>query len=126
MHNIPANVVTVVAADTRAILHATDEALLANAQMLASVIQGVRASDLPINITQELYSRIVAHGGKIVEGREDLKDIISTLTWVKKNSTQREMDSGCPLGFPEFTEGGDGGDGDGFFTGATLKTGQTA
>ena len=104
MHKIQANVVTVVAADTRAVLQATDQALLAHAQMLASVIEGVSGSNLPINISQDLYSRIVAHGGKIIEGREDLRQLITRLKLIKDRSNQRELASGCPNGLPALKE----------------------
>ena len=100
MHRIPENAVLVVAADTRAVLKATDQALLANAQMFASVIETISASDLPINVSQDLFARIVAHGGKLVEGREDLRQLIARLTAVKDRSDQREVATGCPMGFP--------------------------
>ncbi|PKP91112.1 MAG: hypothetical protein CVT77_13155 [Alphaproteobacteria bacterium HGW-Alphaproteobacteria-16] len=116
MHKIPANAVTVVTAETRSILQATDAALLAHAQMLASVVEGVSGSDLPINLTQDIYARIVAHGSKIVEGREDLKQLIARLTHIKNVSDQREMASGCPNELPDIRATPD------FFTGATLET----
>lgn len=116
MHNIQANAVTVVAADTRAALNATDAALRAHVQLFASVIDGVSTSDLPINVSQDLYARIVAHGGKIVEGREDLKRLITRLTFVKDKSNHKEMDAGCPLGLPYLLSDSD----DGFFTGASI------
>lgn len=116
MHKIPANAVTVVAAETQAILRATDAALLAHAQMLASVVEGVSGSDLPITLTQDIYARIVAHGSKIVEGREDLKQLIARMTAIKNESDQKEMASGCPKGLPSIHATPD------FFTGASLKS----
>lgn len=116
MHKIEANAVTVVAADTRAAINATDAALRAHVQLFASVIDGVTTSNLPINVSQDLYARIVAHGGKIVEGREDLKQLITRLTFVKDKSNHREMDAGCPLGLPSRLSSSD----DGFFTGASI------
>lgn len=101
MHRITENAVHVVAADTRAVLKATDQALLANANMLVSVIEGTEDSNLPVAVTQDLYARIVAHGGKLVEGREDLRQLITRLTVVKDRSNQRELATGCPLGLPD-------------------------
>lgn len=117
MHHISETAVTVVVGDTRALLRATDQTLLAHAHMLASVIEGVTASDLPINVSQDLYSRILAHGGKIVESREDLRQLISCLTLIKHKSNQRELATGCPNGLPavETTMPE-------FFTGANLGT----
>lgn len=112
MHKIPANAVHVVAEDTRTILKATDAALLANAQMFASVIEGASGSNLPIAVTQDLFARIVAHGGKLVEGREDLRQLIGRMTAIKDMSDQREIATGCPAGFPEKPSE--------FFTGARL------
>lgn len=115
MHHISESAVTVVVGDTRAVLKATDETLRAHATMLASVIDGVTASDLPINISQDLYARLIAHGGKIVEGREDLRQLISRLTAIKNESDQREFATGCPNGLPEVEKTAPD-----FFTGASL------
>lgn len=115
MHKLSETAVSVVAADTRAALRATDAALLAHVQLFASVIEGVNGSNLPVTVSQDLYARIAEHGGKIVAGREDLKQLIARLTLVKDRSNQREMDSGCPIGFPAAPE-----DGESFFTGARL------
>ena len=115
MHHISENAVTVVAGDTRAILRATDQTLLAHAHMLASVIEGVSASNLPMNVSQDLYARIIAHGGKIVEGREDLRQLVSRLTAIKNESDQRELATGCPNGLPESEKAAPS-----FFTGASL------
>ncbi|RSY90701.1 hypothetical protein DAH66_01660 [Sphingomonas koreensis] len=115
MHHISESAVTVVVGDTRAVLKATDETLLAHAHMLASVIEGMTASDLPISISQDLYARLIAHGGKIVEGREDLRQLISRLTAIKNESDQRELATGCPNGLPEIERATPN-----FFTGASL------
>lgn len=115
MHRLSENAVRVVAADTQAALKATDQALLAHAQMLASVIEGIAQSNLSIGVTQDLYERMLAHGGKIVEGRDDLRHVITRLTAVKDRSNQREVATGCPMGFP-----------DDAFTSATLREPQPA
>lgn len=115
MHHISENAVTVIAGDTRALLRATDQALLAHAHMLASVIEGVSTSSLPINVSQDLYARLIAHGGKIVEGREDLRQLVSRLTTIKNESDQRELATGCPNGLPQAETAAPG-----FFTGASL------
>lgn len=115
MHHISESAVTVVVGDTRAVLKATDETLLAHAHMFASVIEGVTASDLPIGISQNLYARLIAHGGKILEGREDLRQLIGCLTSIKNESNQRELATGCPNGLPEVEKTAPD-----FFTGASL------
>ena len=114
MHRISENAVHVVAADTRSALKATDQALLAHAQMLVSVIQGFDTSNVPVAVTQDLYQRMVAHGGRIVEGREDLRQLITRLTVIKHGSNQAEVATGCPDGTPDV------------FTGAHLRDVQTA
>jgi len=101
MHRISENAVHVVAADTQSALKATDQALLAHAQLLASVIQGADGSNLPVAVTQDLYQRMIAYGGKIVDGREDLRQLITRLTLIKDRSNQTEVATGCPAGFPE-------------------------
>jgi hypothetical protein len=112
MLKIPAAAVPVVAAETRAALDATDRALLAHANMLVAVLEGARESDAPLNITQDLYARIHAHGGKLVEGREDLRQLITHMTAVKGMSDQSEVALGCPAGAPKKASE--------FFTGASL------
>jgi hypothetical protein len=104
MHRIPAAAVPVIVADSQATLHATDQALHAHAQLFASMIESTRGSNLPMNITQDLYSRMVAHGGKLVAGRDDLRQIIGRLTAIKNLSDQKEVASGCPNGLPEVRE----------------------
>jgi len=111
MHKIQSAVVPVVAAETRAILAATDQALLAHANMFAAVIEGATGSDLPMNVTQDLFSRIVTHAGKLVESREDLRQLVASLTAVKNGSDQREVALGCPAGAPKVAD---------FFTAASL------
>jgi len=119
MLSIPAAAVPVVTGETRAMLTATDQALLAHAQLFVAVIEGARNSDAPIHLTQRLYSRIASHGGKLVEGREDLQRLIGELTAVHAQSDQREVALGCPGGAP--TKKASDGEGDGIFTGASLK-----
>ena len=118
MFNVPAAAVPVVADETRATLAATDRALLAHANLLAAVLEGVQGSNLPIAVSQDLLARIVAHGGKLIEGREDLRQVIATLTAVKNRSDQREVATGCPNGLPDLP--------DALFTGATLPSRETA
>ncbi|WP_404335539.1 hypothetical protein AB2M62_16500 [Sphingomonas sp. MMS12-HWE2-04] len=108
MFDIPVAAVPVVADETRTMLHATDRALLAHASLLTAVIESAQTSNLPIGVTQALYSRIMAQGGKLVEGREDLRGLIAQLTAVKNRSNQKEVATGCPNGLPDaatfFTE----------------------
>jgi hypothetical protein len=115
MLTIPAAAVPVVAAETRAVLAATDQTLLAHVQLFASILQGAQSSDAPVNVTQRLYSRLATHGGKLVEGRGDLQRLIADLTTVHGQSDQSEVALGCPAGAPTKKAGGDG-----FFTGADL------
>ena len=108
MHRLQENAVHVVAADTRSALKATDQALLAHAQMLVSMIQGFDTSNVPVAVTQDLYQRMMAHGGKIIEGREDLRQLIGRLTVIKDGSNQAEVATGCPGGVPDgFTDAHD-------------------
>jgi hypothetical protein len=101
MFAIPTAAVSVVAHETRNILAATDKALLAHAHLLAAVLEGVHGSDLPIQVSQDMLVRVFAHGGKLVDGRENLRQLITTLTAVKNNSDQKEVATGCPNGLPD-------------------------
>ena len=96
--------VSVVVDETRTALRATDHALLANAQMLASIIQGAESSNLPVGVTQDLYASILEHGGKLVEGRGAMRTTIRLLTAIKDSSDHRTVATGCPDGFPSLLE----------------------
>lgn len=119
MLTIPAAAVPVVTAETRAILTATDQALLAHANMFAAVLESARDSDVPMHVTQDIYARIAAHAGKLVEGREDLRQLIVRMTAIKNRSDQKEVATGCPGGAPEAPSIA----APDFFTGASLDAG---
>ncbi|RYG88964.1 MAG: hypothetical protein EON59_02715 [Alphaproteobacteria bacterium] len=118
MLTIPAAAVPIVAAEARNVLAATDRALLAHAQMFAAVLEGAQGSDLPLNATQDLFARIHAHGGKLMSGREDLRQLVTHLTAVKERSDQKELATGCPGGAPERPSAAPR-----FFTDAALEAG---
>lgn len=119
MLNIPAAAIPVAVGETREMLTATDRALLANVQLFAAVIEGAKAADAPIGLTQRLYARIASHGGKLLESRQDLQHLIGELTVVHAQSNQREVALGCPVGAPTKKDG-EGFPEDPFFTGASL------
>lgn len=121
MLKIPAAAVPVVAAETRTILAATDQALLAHAQMFAAVLEGAQGSDLPLGVTQDLLARIHAHGAKLVSGREDLRQLVTHMTAVKNQSDQSEVATGCPGGAPERPSAAPS-----FFTDAAFEAGRQA
>ena len=101
MLKIPPTTVPGVAADTRAALKATDQALLAHAQLFTSLIEGAGGVELPIAVTQDLFSTVAAHGGMLIEGRDKLRHLVTRLNAVKAMSDQREMAIGCPNGLPD-------------------------
>jgi hypothetical protein len=88
-------------AETRSAVTATDHAIHAGTQLLASLIEGAAEADLPISAKQRLFAQAHAHSGKLVEGRQGLCDLIAYMTAVKNNSDQREVALGCPKGLPE-------------------------
>lgn len=101
MIKIPSAAVPVVADEARAILAATDQALLGHANLFAAILEGARGSDMPLNMSQALFTRVAAHGGKLVQSREDLRQLITELTAVKNRSDQKEVATGCPNGLPD-------------------------
>ncbi|MBB4101478.1 hypothetical protein [Sphingomonas kyeonggiensis] len=119
MLRIPSAMLPVVTAETRNILAATDQALLAHCNLFAAVLEGARSSDVPLHVSQGIYARIIAHGSKLIEGREDMRQIVARMLAVKEQSDQREVALGCPAGAPSKVDGTDGIE---FFTGATLSS----
>lgn len=118
MYHLPPSTVLALAAETRSAVSATDCALHAGTQLLASLIESAAGTDLPISATQRLFAQAHAHSGKLVEGRQGLCDLITSMTVLKNNSDQREVAFGCPKGLPdnEATAMPD------FFTGAKLAS----
>lgn len=104
MFKIHPSTVPGVAADTRAALKATDQALLAHTQLFASLLEGASGADLPVTVTQDIYATMATHGERLVEGRDSLRHLITRLTAVKDLSDQREVAIGCPNGLPEPTK----------------------
>jgi hypothetical protein len=116
MLTIPESTVAGIAADARAVLQKTDQALLAQTQLVASLLEGADGVDLPIAMTQQLYVTAHAHGTRLLEGRGELSRLVSRLTAVKDVSDQRELAIGCPRPLPEPGEAVTPD----FFTGASL------
>jgi len=100
MLEITETAVRVVADDTKAAIAATDDALLAGAQLFASVLMGTRNSNLPINVTQPLYKHLATSAARLIEGREELECSIRLMTRIKGESRHAELNIGCPDGFP--------------------------
>lgn len=115
MLTIAESTVAGIAADARTVLLKTDQALLAQAQLVASLLEGADGVDLPIATTQTLYATAHAHGTKLLEGRGELSRLVTRLTAVKDMSDQRELAIGCPRPLPGDTASPD------FFTGAGLS-----
>ena len=113
---IPEATVAGIAADARAVLQKTDQALLAQTQLVASLLEGADGVDLPIATTQQLYATAHAHGTKLLEGRGELSRLVTRLAVVKDRSDQRELAIGCPRPLPEPGDAAVPG----FFTGASL------
>jgi len=118
MYHLPQSTVLALAAETRSAVSATDRAIHAGTQLLASLIEGAAGTDLPISATQRLFAQAHAHSGKLVEGRQGLCDLISSMTVVKNRSDQREVAFGCPEGLPSHAQTA----APDFFTGAELSS----
>lgn len=116
MFHLQQSIVLALAAETRSAVTATDRAIHAGSQLLTSLVEGAAGSELPISATQRLFAQAHAHSGKLVEGRQGLCDLITSMTAVKNNSDQREVALGCPKGLPENEATAIPS----FFTGATL------
>lgn len=100
MYNFDKASIPVLAADTRAAIAATDEALLTNVQMFTSILQTARTSDLPINVTQTLYGTMVEGASKLLEGRECIRKSLRTMQAIAAKGPHPVTMEGCPLGFP--------------------------
>jgi hypothetical protein len=89
-----------IAGDVRNVLNATDAALSMQAAMLSTVIEAVRTSDLPVNASQHVYDDVVGAMTSILEARAKTGKSIAKMTAIGRQSAQREMMDGCPMGWP--------------------------
>ncbi|QLC24884.1 hypothetical protein HFP57_07480 [Parasphingopyxis algicola] len=105
MYNFDAASIPVLSEDTRRAIAAADDALLTNTQMFASILQTAKTADLPINVTQNLYSNMVEGAVKFLEGREQIQQSVRIMQAIAKRSPHGPKMEGCPLGFPSRLSG---------------------
>ncbi|MCA1748598.1 MAG: hypothetical protein ABR601_07255 [Parasphingopyxis sp.] len=96
MYNFDANSIPALTENTRAAIAAADDALLTNTQMLSTILESVKASDLPINVTQDLYGSMLEGANKLLEGRKQLQKSVATMRAIAKHSPHHERMYGCP------------------------------
>jgi hypothetical protein len=100
MYNLSDAAIPSIAGDVRNVLNATDTALSMQAAMLSTVIEAVRTSDVPVNASQKVYDEVVGAMSSMLEARAKTRNSISTMTAIGRQSAQREMMDGCPMGWP--------------------------
>lgn len=104
MYNFDAKSIPVLSHDSRAAIAAADDALLCNAQMFSTIIQTARTSDLPINVTQDLYRSMIDGAAKFLDGREQIQRSLKAMHNIVRNSNHAEKMEGCPDGNPRFAQ----------------------
>lgn len=96
MYNFDAKTIPALTENTRAAIAAADDALLTNTQMLSAILESVKTSDLPINVTQDLYGSMLEGANKLLEGRKQLQKSVATMRSIAKHSPHHERMEGCP------------------------------
>lgn len=100
MYKFDAQAIPALTEDTRAAIAAADEALLTNSRMFITIVENVRKSDLPINVTQDLYGGMLEGAARLLAGRDQLRKSITIMQAIANQSRHKEEMVGCPLGFP--------------------------
>ncbi|TPG18620.1 hypothetical protein EAH87_11055 [Sphingomonas koreensis] len=94
------NAATVIAADTKSALSATDDALLHHTQLFASVLQASKTMSVPICTSQKLYQALHKSAGALVDSRGSFQQSIALLHSVAREQGFADMLEGCPGGPP--------------------------
>ncbi|TPG42379.1 hypothetical protein EAH79_00245 [Sphingomonas koreensis] len=94
------NAATVIAADTKSALSATDDALLHHTQLFASVLQASKTMSVPICTSQKLYQALHKSAGALVDSRGSFQQSIALLHSVAREQGFADMLEGCPGGGP--------------------------
>lgn len=89
----------VVAADTQASVAALDSAVLTQARLCASVVEGAAQSMLPISATQKLLQAMTDGMSGLVASRMEMVAVVRELTSIQKNSNLNVTSFGCPNDF---------------------------
>jgi len=100
MYKFSENAIPAVAGDISEAVRATDAALSGQAQMLQTIIESVRTSDLPINASQRIYDNVISAINSLRQAREQTGKTVATLTAIGRQSVHKEKMDGCPIGWP--------------------------
>lgn len=101
MYHISENAIPTLAGDIRNVVNATDTALTMQSQMLMSVIEVIKTSNIPLTTSQRLYSEI-ANGLKgMVDARDSIRQSVATMTAIGKQTAHPEQLDGCAVPPPK-------------------------
>jgi hypothetical protein len=106
----------VIASDITDVFHSTDLALLSNARLVASVLEGTTKSGMHPRTKQKLLEAMSLGYGKILEGRKAMVQAHSQMVVIQQQSNLATIGYGCwgrPTGLleegePERTASGSG------------------
>jgi len=91
----------VIAHDIATAFHTTDAALLHNARLTSSVLEGTQSSNLNPRAKQKLLEAISAGFSRMLEGRMEMIRAHGQMISIQRNSNLETVDFGC-LGAPAF------------------------
>lgn len=96
MHEIQDNIGTLIAAETKGVLHAIDTAILTELRLCASLVEAFEHTNLPIGPSQKLLQTLSSGLSHIVAGRGEMAQTVRTLTAIKSGSNLQETNYNCP------------------------------
>ena len=96
MHRIDLSAGQVIASDTQGSVQAVDQAVIAIANMCASIVEVSNASSLPVSTAQGALANAGEGLSKLIASRADISGATRELTRIQRSSSLRETNLGCP------------------------------
>lgn len=98
MHHIKQTTGDVIASDTQASVSALDNAVLSQARLTASVLEGAADSKLSAASTQKLLQSMANGMNVLVSSRADLVAAVREINMIQLRSNLKTTSFGCPDG----------------------------
>ncbi len=100
MYNLSESAIPAIAGDVKNAFAATDAPLSLHANMLSTVIEAIRTSNIPVNASQRAYDDMVGAMTSLLDARKRAGHSLTTMTAIGRQSIHREKMDGCPGGWP--------------------------
>jgi hypothetical protein len=104
MYTFSENAIPAIKGDIENVISAADAFLATQAQMLNTMIEAARTSNVPLNATQRAFAEVVEAMNSTLDARGQTGKTLATITAIGRQSAHKEMMEGCPGGVPSVAE----------------------